>query len=669
MKKQCLKTALSVLGISALLTGSIFYSTAAEKKDLDWLQKISTEVQQAMSVSSGNDLIPVFLFKQDYDRQEMKAKVLAEKGYDVAVYETPERFEAEIQTRIAQEMIDKVGVQEASRKVLPQSQLTASGAHTTAAGEPLLVQGVSLIDRAVIYEIQNYVAAKRSIIRELCSEINNQFLEQKVPLNRKIFYNSKYSTTIALEATKSEIERYAKDPLVESIELYEDKPLESYMNIAPNQIGADSSSGTKSNSYNSGSGYTGYGINVGMIEANGGHPNSGSPQLSSRNSSGYIRNCGTLDGASVTTDHATMVASVLMGQAVTVNGITYEGIAPHITLYHIGVYSSTQLLNAIQYFYTYNINLVNCSAGVSGNSIYTSLDQEIDKILSEGNMTFVQAAGNKQQPDGTWDLSVSSPGKAYNVITVANAVTKSSQTVASVTPYAINSSSGYIHASYLTNKPDIAAPGTNIYYVKSAGTVASGTGNSYSAPMVTGVIAQMMQARTALITKPILIKAKLAMAADYDKISSANNAQEANSKLRKKSGAGLLNAKKAIDAALDTTNYRSNSFVLSTVTDGTTVTCGSIFAQGGRKIRVALAFENPQNTLIRSATDVSNLDIRLYNTAGTLVASASSSKNNLEVLEYTVPYAGTFTVEVIMTRHVPTTAYKVQYYSAAWEVY
>ncbi len=662
MKKQVWRKTLALFGMLALLSGSALSVAATEPEDSNWQQKISAEVQQAMAEASDDELIPVYLFKQDYDKQEMEETLLTDKGYDRAVYETPERFEAEVQPAVAQKVIDRVGLEEATRKVFSQSQLEAAAARSAAGEEAAPMEGVSLVDRAVLYEMQSYVAAKRSVIKEACSTLNDRFVAQEVPADREVFYNSRYSTTVGLEATRAEIEAYAKNPLVESVELYTDEPLESYLNIAPGQIGADSTSGTQSSTYNSGSGYTGSGVNVGMIEAKGGHPDIGSPQLSSRSSSGYIRDCTSFGGSSVIREHATLVACILTGKAVTVDGTTYEGIAPGITLYHIGIYEATDLYDAIAYFYDYNINLVSCSAGVSETSLYTEIDQEVDRLLSEGSMIFVQAAGNPE-------LDICSPGKAYNAITVGNAVTKNSGTAAAATPYSIDSGSAYIESNYLTNKPDIAAPGANICYVNSAGAVASGTGNSFSAPMVTGVIAQMIQARPALAAKPVLVKAKLAMAADYDKISAVNNAQEEHSKLRERSGAGLLNAKKAVAAALDTTNHTSYSFVLSTVTDGTTVTCGNIFAQAGKKIRAALAFENPENTPISSETAVSNLDIYLYDAAGDLVASATSTKNNLEVLEYTIPYSGTFTVKVVMERHVPTTAYKVQYYSAAWAVY
>lgn len=129
------------------------------------------------------------------------------------------------------------------------------------------------------------------------------------------------------------------------------------------------------------------------------------------------------------------------------------------------------------------VKVINYSAESSATG-YSSVDKEIDRLVDKTGVTFVCSVGNTKS-DSTHPNLTASPARALNVIAVGNADTKSSSSSGLTAPYSIYSSSRYEDLSHLPNKPDVVAPGHYIRKVTSANTVTSGTGTSYSAPIVT----------------------------------------------------------------------------------------------------------------------------------------------------------------------------------------
>src|SRR5262249_6371907 len=151
--------------------------------------------------------------------------------------------------------------------------------------------------------------------------------------------------------------------------------------------------------------------------------------------------------------------------------------------------------------------------------------------------TVVVAAGNEGGGTG----EVLSPAMAYSVISVGNFDDRN--TVA-WTDDVMNSSSSYVdpistHGD--REKPELAAPGTNI----NATTPTSpwiggiGTGTSFSAPMVTGVVGLMLQRQNWLRDWPETVKAVLMVTAIHN--------IEGASALSEKDGAGGIAADRADD--------------------------------------------------------------------------------------------------------------------------
>lgn len=666
----------------ALSTLFMFSATAQDIQENDaWKEKISSELWEVMAEKSDNDLIPVYLWLKDIDQKVITNALIQEKGMNPAIYEDQKRFEEEIVPQIEAEIVARVGYEEAHYVEPPKQLETADELVKTgevvaaeskeaiddvnqqsvkaAKDEVLLDRNISLVDRAVSGKVNEYMMAKREITKREYSAVNDKFIKNNVESKqRKVLYNSKYTSTLVVEATKAEIKEYALMDLVEEISLYVELVQEPALNISLGQVGADSSTGTKSSLFNSGYGYRGTGVKIGIIEAGGGRFDSNASQLRTISKSRLIySNDAGENGNPIEdeiSDHATMVTSIIVGQSVTVNGRTYEGIVPLATVYQTPIIYSSDVLRAIQKLADKGVTVINYSGGSDRGPVYDNYDKEVDRLIANTGVTFVNSAGNTSD-------NITSPGKALNAITVGNAATKSSSTTANSSPYNMSGSSSYKEADYLPNKPDITAPGTNISYVKSEGTIQTKSGTSFAAPHVTDVVAQMMQVNPALKTSPTLVKSNLLLGARSDQITTINNPTADNSYLREKSGAGLVNAINAVNAAF---SYNSATFYINSLMPKTLL---NQFIYAGQKIRIVMAFDKVHTGYINSENDLDNIDILILDSKTALYVTASISlRNNVEIIEYTFTKSSFYSIRVSPGRIIDTSKYL--HASVSWEL-
>ncbi len=338
--------------------------------------------------------------------------------------------------------------------------------------------------------------------------------------------------------------------------------------------------------------YTGNGVNVGTIE------------LGAPDSTENLKTDKFTSLSSYTTNHSTRVTSIIGG---------ISGIAEDVHLYCAGLlYSSfTDCVNKL--IDNYKVNVINISYGCNHLGFYDCYCAYIDWIIRESGCTIVKSAGND---GGTASPNFSSPGCAMNAITVG--ATDSSKNVSTF-------SSWYTSNNYLY-KPDLVAPGENISSIRNLPGTNSGT--SFSAPMVTGMIALLMEEFSYLKYNPSLVKAALQNGCVQLPFQTSYFAQ--------KTGFGLVNYQ-------NTRNYLINS-QYNTFSIPTSASAGDIITSYNLTIPMSTKIEINANWIINSVNvGVSNNTydssyttcyIKIYDLHSSTYVASSSTDSNILFLSF-----------------------------------
>ncbi|TMF58711.1 MAG: hypothetical protein E6I19_01345 [Chloroflexi bacterium] len=257
--------------------------------------------------------------------------------------------------------------------------------------------------------------------------------------------------------------------------------------------------------------------------------------------------------------HGTHVAGLVAGDG-TLSGGAYTGVAPRANIINVRVIDASgssnvsTILRGLQWVLanrtTYNIKVVNLSLGATPTGSYKSdLMATAAEVLNFAGVTVVVSAGNTGPLGGT----VTTPGTDPYVITVG-ALDDNGTSLPFDDLMAVFSSRGRTPFDYLS-KPDLVAPGRKLISLRSPGSAldtlfpdrqvtATGaltadyyrlSGTSMAAPVVTGVIALMIERNPNL--SPAQIKKRLKSTATALTFGTAFDR-----------GAGLVNAYKAVSS-------------------------------------------------------------------------------------------------------------------------
>lgn len=649
MKKHSIITLAFILCLSMLFHTSAVAIDTLVPDTVYWEDKIDESVYESPIYENGKRLVYI---QRESISQDVIAENLQQKyNYSMDVYENELAYKEQILPVIT----DRV-----------TAELGETAAYSTAEQLQLTGESLTPIDLAVSEDYDNYIMAKRATCEELYSATNNKFLEDKIENVDDILYQGSYHSDFILYATDAEIEKYAKCPTVISIgAFYEEIQVANSLPIEQTQIGVDSTSGTKSSLFNSGSGYKGTGIKIGIIEAEEGRYDPDAPQLKDIDDV-RLSYEGSISGTGVISYHATMVTSLIAGQAYTVDGCTYEGVVPQATVYQFSITTSTEVLEAVEKLIELNVSVINYSGGANDSSLeYNYYDQKIDDLTYEYGITFVGSAGNN---GALTNHNITSPAKSANAIVVGNAFTKDSNCNALLSPFDINESSSYAEAETVDNRPDIVAPGTNIAIPLSEDTIKISSGTSFSAPLVTGIVAQLHQANPYLKTDSTGTKSIIMAGAVPEVISTDDNPVVAGEYLRDKSGAGMVNAINSMNIVLD------ESFITQEITiqyeSNTNTSINNIipiYTPAGEKVRIFMVYSKRDPLKLYTDAYGNDLNLSITNfSTGEVIASSNELYNHVEVIEYTAEKSGYVYANVSLVNidtHYDPYALK---YSIAW---
>ena len=648
MKKNILKKlslVLALCSIFALFSSFSIYTCTTMVQT----SKITDELQSKITSISANEKIPIYIWFNQVDKIAIESAII-QAGWNYEAYLNDELYESQIKPNI---------IHSATEKYEMQTAKLSTSTHPQNLSQERTLQ--EYIEEAELSDRNKFNQARLNIINNLQTSANIAFIDDLQLYENDILFQSSYLPYIILNADASLIKNLSSNAEIKEIGL-------SDMNckaLPTMSIDENSSNQAKMKMSETSSGYRdGTGIKIGIIEAidpnstntqyyDGLNPNS--PHLSSAISSGrinWINNIETNPNGTYmgTSNHATFVTSIIGGSSVTVNNVTYRGVVPNSTIYVTNSYDAKAFYNALEILADQSVNVINISLRF-GKTSYSEIDYYLDEFINTTGIPVVCAAGNSDS-DIT-GCHITSPAHAYNCITVGNADLSGSI----IAPFPVNSSSSYVQTNCAkeTNKPDIVAAGTHITYATSQSTTYRGSGTSYAAPYITGTVARMIQAKSAIAFHPEAIKACLLAAANGNRISddtyrTSNNTDSGETLLLgNKSGAGLVNAEKSVWTSLfqNWTTIEKTIKCTTNYTNIATITPGSSCVE-----RVVLCFNKITNLDSDGKYGI-NIDARIINNStGGVVASASSLYNNVEILEFEPELNTTYTIQYKVTSYI-----------------
>lgn len=491
--------------------------------------------------------------------------------------------------------------------------------------------------------IDEYIETERAIyaeerVRQYASIQQDYAKVQGLQDTRKsgtrLFF-SQYAPMISAELTPAEIKMLARDSRVQSIYYSPNATLKDEGNFSIPTIGADYTRDTL--------GYSGSGVKIGMIETSIPEKTKNYFDLDK------IYYDESLENIPADRNHANTVAAIMVGQETTIGGVTYKGIVPDAELY---VTCCTENNGAdwrlrVEWLISQGVHVINMSAYLTNqmHGHYGANERWTDHIVSTHNVHFVKSAGNL----GT---RVTSPGTAYNILTVGAINDNNTLQHSDDTPYNVDSfSTSYMEDEDIANKPDLMAPGVGIYTPAYVEGVDSGT--SFATPHVTGVVAQLCHRFPSLRVLQAGVKAILTASVCHSKY--AYNTVFMDSEdvdNYDKFGAGVVSA----TAAFETANaYRMmvGNFPANTLAN--TERVYSFTASAGQRVRVSLTWLHnaiiPNNETHESyeLSDyvLDDLDLYVIHPEGADIHLSLSTYNNTEIIDFVAPTSGTYQMVVI----------------------
>ena len=352
--------------------------------------------------------------------------------------------------------------------------------------------------------------------------------------------------------------------------------------------------------------------------------------------------------------HATTCAGMVIS-----NNATRRGVAYGAGIYSANgtTYDDDNMSDALDAA-TSNADVLNNSWGPQCGAADGSMDlhaRQADYIVRVLWDDVVAAAGNNG--DCASGKFVDGVGLGYNVIAVGNFDDKNTN---SLGDDSMSSSSSFDDPDTTHDdrqKPEVAAPGTNInsLMLASPGTCptgAVGSGTSYASPMVSGIAALLEHRVSSLKVYPEATKALI--------LAGARHNIEGSARLSNKDGAGGVDAKASFDSAA---NDRYRWLYLTTSSfDGSgnyTITTGSI--PKGSRVKIALAWDSTPNSSYSSDPLKADLDLWITGPGGFAQYSLSWD-NSYEIVDFTAPATGSYTIKVHKFRFDGS----VEYAGVAW---
>lgn len=511
--KQVLKKVLSLLSVLFLVGIPCISRAAADNESsvssISWENKISEALRAALNEAEDNDKIPVSLWYHDIDQEAVDTAVLNQTG-------------------LTRETIG-AGIPSPDPSVLQALSREAAEQNTTEQQNQLRLDMVDYMQHTSAKRVlerqraDRYLMQRRAVSRAAYTKANTSARMILDIAVTDVIFESQYAPMLIAEMTKADILAAARHDEIESFDIYISESASIEM---PSEVDIlEGNNNTPENPdwnrlreemsldklYNI-TGLSGKDVKIGISEALSGDsylpgnhtelPNDRIPNQSGNASS-----------------HATTVTRIAAGN---------EGIAYKATVYNNGA-DEQEIENLI----SQGAVVINASYGASrNNSPYTTREKWIDHLSEQHGVTFIKSAGNFTDGD-----NITGPGMAYNAIAVGAYTSQGTTNPIDDEMRPESSYNTVINGVHGCAKPDMIAPNDFIRSNTSSST-------SYSAPVITGIVALMIEFEPSLAASPEAIKAILQASCHRKVISDPVETMEAG--LTNKQGAGVPDAYRAI---------------------------------------------------------------------------------------------------------------------------
>lgn len=421
---------------------------------------------------------------------------------------------------------------------------------------------------------------------------------------------------------------------------------------------------------------TGSGVKIGIIED--GVPDPANPYL--QNASITIR-----PGDTTTSEHTTLVAMILA--AVGEDGTKY-GVVPNAQLYCAELYASINTFenvsaafySDIEWMLSSGVNVINASMFIyedhGDRGTYDYISKWVDHIATVHDVHFVTSAGNNDYQTSITDeltgsnealpytIYVSAPAMAYNAIAVGGFWANGSDAVENFTMTDLSGKDLYSYMEKAGTRPEKPNLVANAYmgFYRENGVLKYLHGTSFSAPQVTGVIAQLCCWDGNLKFRQNVVGAVLAASA-AEKVDSVGNGYQGDifgtnaipgsAQISNKEGVGILDARWAW-GILANHNYwniiqngvgknGTNVFYEKTVTINTNVNNLTRIAIYWTKNNTNI---NHSNNSMGNNPELTNFNLYVYDSQGELIACSETAYSNFEIVQFEPVPPGTYRIVI-----------------------